>query len=27
LDRENFYRGVYTYGQIQTNGKHPAIIL
>ncbi len=26
LNRENFYRGVYTYGQIQTNGKHPAII-
>ncbi len=26
LDRESFYRGLYTYGQIQTNGKHPAII-
>lgn len=26
LDRESFYRGIYTYGQIQTNGKHPAII-
>ena len=26
LDRESFYRGVYTYGQIQTNGKHLAII-
>ncbi|AWC28967.1 recombinase family protein [Bacillus cytotoxicus] len=27
LDRESFYRGIYTYGQIQTNGKHSAIIL
>ncbi|WP_242263817.1 MULTISPECIES: recombinase family protein [Bacillus cereus group] len=27
LDRESFYRGIYTYGQIQANGKHPAIIL
>ncbi|PFE31142.1 recombinase family protein, partial [Bacillus cereus] len=27
LDRESFYRGIYTYGQIQTNGKHSGIIL
>lgn len=27
LDRENFYRGMYKYGEIQTNGKHAAIIL
>ncbi len=26
LDRESFYRGIYTYGQIQANGKHQAII-
>ena len=26
LDRESFYRGMYTYGQIQTKGKHLAII-
>lgn len=26
LDRESFYRGIYTYGQIQANGKHEAII-
>jgi site-specific DNA recombinase len=26
LDRESFYQGVYTYGQIQANGKHEAII-
>ncbi|TYR81863.1 recombinase family protein [Priestia megaterium] len=26
LDRESFYQGIYTYGQIQANGKHEAII-
>ena len=26
LDRESFYQGTYTYGQIQANGKHQAII-
>jgi site-specific DNA recombinase len=26
LDRESFYQGVYTYGQIQASGKHQAII-
>jgi len=26
LDRESFYRGIYTYGQIQANGQHQAII-
>ncbi|GGE54855.1 recombinase family protein [Priestia taiwanensis] len=26
LDRESFYRGIYAYGQIQTKGKHFAII-
>lgn len=26
LDRERFYQGIYTYGQIQANGKHQAII-
>jgi len=26
LDRQSFYQGVYTYGQIQANGKHEAII-
>lgn len=26
LDPESFYRGVYTYGQIQANGQHPAIM-
>ncbi|WP_413366202.1 recombinase family protein [Lysinibacillus sp. 3P01SB] len=26
LDRESFYKGLYTYGQIQVNGQHPAII-
>ncbi|UPW81855.1 recombinase family protein [Lysinibacillus sp. Ag94] len=26
LDRESFYQGIYTYGQIQANGKHQAII-
>ncbi|MDA1742645.1 recombinase family protein [Bacillus cereus] len=27
LDRENFYRGMYKYGKIQTKGEHAAIIL
>ncbi|KMP29226.1 recombinase family protein [Bacillus wiedmannii] len=27
LDRENFYRGMYKYGKIQTKGQHAAIIL
>jgi site-specific DNA recombinase len=26
LDRESFYQGIYTYGKIQANGKHEAII-
>lgn len=26
LDRESFYQGIYTYGQIQAYGKHEAII-
>ncbi|MFB7158874.1 recombinase family protein [Lysinibacillus sp. NPDC056232] len=26
LDRESFYQGIYTYGKIQANGKHQAII-
>ncbi|WP_310179017.1 recombinase family protein [Neobacillus niacini] len=26
LYRESFYQGIYTYGQIQANGKHQAII-
>ncbi|MET3295268.1 UNVERIFIED_ORG: DNA invertase Pin-like site-specific DNA recombinase [Bacillus proteolyticus] len=26
LDRENFYRGMYKYGKIQTKGQHAAII-
>lgn len=26
LDRQSFYQGIYTYGQIQANGKHEAII-
>ena len=26
LDRESFYQGIYTYGQIQAAGKHEAII-
>ena len=26
LDRESFYQGIYTYGHIQANGKHEAII-
>ncbi|HDR4480334.1 TPA: recombinase family protein [Bacillus cereus] len=27
LDRENFYRGMYKYGKIQTKGQHASIIL
>ena len=26
LDRENFYRGMYKYGKIQTKGQHAVII-
>lgn len=26
LDRQSFYQGIYTYGQIKANGKHEAII-
>lgn len=26
LDRQSFYQGLYTYGNIQANGKHEAII-
>lgn len=26
LDKESFYQGIYTYGQIQANRKHEAII-